>query len=87
MVDMREGNGTREDGRRRKSDARDSRPSLRLTLGVFLAAVAVLLLVVGQLGLFVSLVLAHIAVVPVVVRQLGGALRIYGGLVLVKEAA
>lgn len=80
------GGGTRE-GRTEEEERREGQPFPGLTLGVFLAAVAVLLLVVGQLGLLVGLVLAHVAVVPVVVRQLGGALRIYRGLVLVKEAA
>lgn len=54
--------GRREDGRAR----RGTFPGL--TLGVFLPAVAVLLLIVGQFSLLVCLVLAHVAVIPVVVR-------------------
>lgn len=56
-------------------------------MDVFLPTITVLLLIVGELGLLVGLVLAHVPVVPVVVRQLRAVLRIYRGLVLIKEAA
>lgn len=58
-----------------------------LTLNVFLPTITILFLIVGQLGLLVGLILTNVAVVPIVVRQLRAVLRIYWGLVLIKEPA
>lgn len=68
-------------------DRRPSFPPAWLTLNVFLPTITILLLIVGQLGLLVGLILTHVAVVPIVVRQLRAVLRIYWGFVLVKEPA
>jgi hypothetical protein len=56
-------------------------------LDVFLPTITILFLIVGQLGLLVRLVLTHVPIVPIVVRQLRAVLRIYRGLVLIKETA
>lgn len=62
-------------------------PRTWLTLDVFLPTITILFLIVGQLGLLVGLILTHVPVVPIVVRQLRAVLRIYWGLVLIKEPA
>lgn len=58
-----------------------------LTLNVFLPTITILFLIVGKLGLLVGLILTHVPIVPIVVRQLRAVLRIYWGLVLIKEPA
>lgn len=58
-----------------------------LTLNVFLPTITILFLIVGQLSLLVGLILTHVPIIPIVVRQLRAVLRIYWGLVLIKEPA
>lgn len=70
-----------------KSGQATPAPRTWLTLDVFLPTITILFLIVGQLGLLVGLILTHVAVVPIVVRQLRAVLRIYWGLVLIKEPA
>lgn len=67
-------------------DRQSSSPTW-LTLNVFLPTITILFLIVGQLSLLVSLILTHVPIVPIVVRQLRAVLRIYWGLVLIKEPA
>lgn len=62
-------------------------PLAGLTLDVFLPTITILFLIVGQFGLLVGLIFTHVPVVPIVVRQLRAVLRIYWGLVLIKEPA
>lgn len=78
--------GGREGGWRHTEQAVQS-PETWLTLNVFLPTITILFLIVGKLGLLVGLILTHVPIVPIVVRQLRAVLRIYRGLVLIKEAA
>lgn len=66
---------------------RQSSPPAWLTLNVFLPTITILFLIVGQLSLLVGLILTHVPIIPIVVRQLRAMLRIYWGLVLIKEPA
>lgn len=66
---------------------RQSSPPAWLTLNVFLPTITILFLIVGQLSLLVGLILTHVPIIPIVVRQLRAVLRIYWGLVLIKEPA
>lgn len=56
-------------------------------MDVFLPTITILFLIVGQLGLLVRLILTHVAIIPVIVRQLIAVLRIYRGLIFIKETA
>lgn len=47
---------------------RQSSPPTWLTLNVFLPTITILFLIVGQLGLLVSLILTHVPIIPIVVR-------------------
>lgn len=56
-------------------------------MNVFLPTITILFLIVGQFSLLVGLILTDVPIVPIVVRKLRAVLRIYWGLVLIKEPA
>lgn len=81
------GGGREQGGMVDKHLDQQSNPPAWLTLNVFLPTITILFLIVGQLGLLVSLILTHVPIIPIVIRQLRAVLRIYWGLVLIKESA